>query len=97
MMDDERGWQPWRVVSYLVGGAVSLPVVAGFVVLGAGVVMARSVRDIMREAWTRLPMHARPEAVEPVVVHTTPAPVVPILRRAEPSQERRRESRSDAA
>ena len=97
MTDDESGWRPWRVVSYLVGGAVSLPVVAGFVVLGAGVVMARSVRDIMREAWTRLPMRARSDAVEPVVARATPAAVVPITRRDERSTERRRESRSDAA
>jgi hypothetical protein len=96
-MDDENGWRPWRVVSYLVGGAVSLPVVAGFVMLGAGVVVARSMRDIVREAWTRLPMRARPEPVEPVVSHALPAPVVPIARRDERPRERRRESRSDAA
>ena len=96
-MDDENGWRPWRVVSYLVGGAVSLPVVAGFVVLGAGVVMARSMRDIVREAWMRLPTRARPEVTPSVVSQTSPAPVVPIARRDERPRERRAESRSDAA
>ena len=96
-MDDESGWRAWRVVSYLVGGAVSFPVVAGFVMLGAGVVVARSMRDMMREAWARLPMRVRPEPVERLVTHAILAPVVPFARRDERPAERRSESRSDAA
>jgi hypothetical protein len=46
---------PWRAVSWIAGGAVSLPVVVGFVLLGATVIMARSVRDLGREAWAWLP------------------------------------------
>jgi hypothetical protein len=95
-MDEEQGWRPWRVVSYLVGGAVSLPVVAGFVVLGAGVVVARSMRDIVREAWTRLPLRARPELLD-TVAQPTSAPVVPFAPREERRQAHRPESRSDAA
>ena len=95
-MDEENGWRPWRVVSYLVGGAVSLPVVAGFVVLGAGVVVARSMRDIVREAWTRLPLRTRSEPAD-AAAQSTPAPVVPFAPHDERRQERRPESRSDAA
>jgi hypothetical protein len=36
-------------------GAVSVPVVVGFVALGAVVIVARSVRDLAREAWARAP------------------------------------------
>jgi hypothetical protein len=34
---------------------VSVPVVFGFVALGAVVIVARSLRDIAREAWARAP------------------------------------------
>jgi hypothetical protein len=34
---------------------VSIPVVAGFVVLGAVVVVVRSARELAREAWSYLP------------------------------------------
>jgi len=36
-------------------GAVSVPVVLGFVALGAGVIVVRSLRDVAREAWAHVP------------------------------------------
>ena len=51
----EGGWSPGRVLEWLVVGAVSVPVVAGFVVLGAAVVAGRSARDLVRVAWGWLP------------------------------------------
>jgi hypothetical protein len=39
-----------------VGGAMSIPVVAGFVVLGAVVIVARSARELARETWSHLPL-----------------------------------------
>jgi hypothetical protein len=47
--DGAEGAQPWRVLSLIAGGAVSVPVVAGFVALGAAVVALRSARDAARE------------------------------------------------
>jgi len=69
----------------------------GFVVLGAGVVVARSMRDIVRDAWIRLPTRSRTEPVESVASAAPPASVVPIAGRDERPRERRAESRSDAA
>jgi len=53
-MDGEDGWRTWRVIPRLAGGVLAVPVVVGFVALGAAVVVARSVRDVGREAWARL-------------------------------------------
>jgi len=36
-------------------GAVSIPVVVGYVVLGAVVIVVRSARDLARETWSHLP------------------------------------------
>jgi hypothetical protein len=36
-------------------GAISVPVVLGFVALGAGVIVVRSLRDVVRETWARVP------------------------------------------
>jgi hypothetical protein len=36
-------------------GAISVPVVVGFVALGAAVVVIRSLRDVARETWARVP------------------------------------------
>lgn len=47
--DGGESAQPWRVLSLIAGGAVSVPVVAGFVALGAAVVALRSARDAARE------------------------------------------------
>ncbi len=55
MRDGGDGWRPWRIVPLVAGGAVSVPVVVGFVALGAVVIVARSLRGMAREAWARLP------------------------------------------
>ncbi len=47
--DGGDGPQPWRVLSLIAGGVVSVPVVVGFVALGAAVVALRSARDAARE------------------------------------------------
>jgi hypothetical protein len=39
----------------LAGAVVSLPLVVGFVALGATVIVARTLRDAARETWGRLP------------------------------------------
>ena len=49
------GWGSWRVLPRIVGGAVALPVVVGFVALGAAVLVIRSVREVMRETWALVP------------------------------------------
>jgi hypothetical protein len=49
---EDRG--PWGMVPRLAGGAVTVPVVAAFVTLGAAVIVVRSVRDVARHGWTRL-------------------------------------------
>jgi len=52
----ERGaWGSWDVIPRVVAGAVSLPVVVGFVALGAAVIVVRSVRDVARDTWARVP------------------------------------------
>ena len=53
--DGGDGWLPWQAAPRIVAGAITVPVVVGFVVLGAAVVVARSVRDVAREAWARVP------------------------------------------
>jgi hypothetical protein len=55
MNRNDDGWRPWRILPLVAGGVVSVPVVVGFVTLGAVVVVARSVRDLAREAWGLLP------------------------------------------
>jgi len=52
----EDGWRPWQVIPWLAGGALSVPVVVGFVMLGAAVLVGRSVREVAREAWTWRPL-----------------------------------------
>lgn len=56
-MEDERerGWDATRILEWVIVGAVSVPVVAGFVTLGAAVVVARSVRELARTVWTWMP------------------------------------------
>jgi len=65
MSDGENGWRPWEAVPRLVGGMIALPVVAGFVALGATVLVIRSVRERARSTWSRVPGR-RPT---PEVVH----------------------------
>jgi len=49
------GWGSWRVLPRIVGGAVAVPVVVGFIALGAAVLVIRSVREVMRETWSLMP------------------------------------------
>ena len=53
--DGGEGWRPWRAVPRIVAGAISVPVVVAFVALGAVVVVVRSLRDIARDTWARVP------------------------------------------
>jgi len=53
--DGGEGWRPWRVVPRIAAGAISVPVVVGFVALGAVVVVVRSLRDVARDTWARVP------------------------------------------
>ena len=49
-----------RLVSRLAGVAISVPVVAGFVLLGAAVLVGRSLLDVGRKL-----LEARPRSQEP--------------------------------
>ncbi len=53
--DGGEGWRPWQVVPRIAAGAISVPVIVGFVTLGAVVVLVRSLRDVARETWARVP------------------------------------------
>ena len=50
-----NGWGPLGMLPRVAGSAMSIPVVAGYVVLGAVVIVARSAREIARETWSHLP------------------------------------------
>ena len=50
-----NGWGPLGVLPRVASGAMSIPVVASFVVLGAVVIVARSARELARETWSHLP------------------------------------------
>ena len=52
----DEGWRSWRVIPRVVAGAVSVPVVVGFVTLGAAVLLGRSLREVAREAWALVPL-----------------------------------------
>jgi len=53
--DGGEGWRPWRAVPRIVAGAIAIPVVVGFVALGAVVVVVRSLRHVARDTWARVP------------------------------------------
>jgi hypothetical protein len=53
--DGGEGWRPWQVVPRIAAGAISVPVVVGFVTLGAVVVLVRSLRDVARDTWALVP------------------------------------------
>ena len=44
-----------RLISRLVGAVVAVPVITGYVTLGAAVTIGRSLLDTARETWKRLP------------------------------------------
>ncbi len=50
------GWRPWELLPRVAGGAASVPVVLGFVALGAAVLLVRSVREVAREVWGWVPV-----------------------------------------
>jgi hypothetical protein len=58
--EDGWAWGVWRVLPRVAAGAASLPVVAGFVALGGAVLVVRSVREVARETWARLPLRRVP-------------------------------------
>ena len=53
--DVGEGWRPWQAVPRIAAGAISVPVVVGFVALGAAVIVIRSLRDVARGTWARVP------------------------------------------
>jgi hypothetical protein len=54
--DGGDGWRPLRAVPRVaMAGAISVPVVLGFIALGAGVIVVRSLRDVARETWAWMP------------------------------------------
>ncbi len=60
MTVSDVGREGVRLVSQLTGVAISVPVVAGFVLLGAAVLVGRSLLDVGRRL-----LEARPRAREP--------------------------------
>ena len=50
---DVGGLRAWGMSA--VAGAISVPVVVGFMALGAAVVLVLSMREFARETWARLP------------------------------------------
>ena len=55
------GREAVRLVSQLTGVAISVPVVAGFVLLGAAVLVGGSLLDVGRK-----PLETKPRAQEPL-------------------------------
>jgi hypothetical protein len=49
----------WATLPRLASGLLGVPVVVGFVALGAAVLVGRSLRDVVREAWNHLPSRPR--------------------------------------
>jgi hypothetical protein len=54
-MNEQRGEEEggWGMIPRLAGGAVSVPLVMGFVALGAVVLVGRSLRDVVRVSLSR--------------------------------------------
>jgi len=57
---DDVGREGVRLVSRLTGVAISVPVITGFVLLGAAVLVGRSLLNVGRKV-----LEARPRAQEP--------------------------------
>jgi hypothetical protein len=72
--EDESGASAWEAVPRLAGGALSVPVVLGFVALGTAVVVGRSVRDGVRQLWVWGVSWRAPRREEPVPAPETAAP-----------------------
>jgi hypothetical protein len=57
----DQGSSGWGMILRLAGGAASLPLIVGFVALGAVVVVGRSLRDVARVAfWRRFNSNGHP-------------------------------------
>ena len=57
----DEGSSGWGMIPRLAGGAASLPLVVGFVALGAVVLVGRSLRDVVRVAlWRRFTPDGHP-------------------------------------
>ena len=52
-----NGRDPWHSLPRLAAGAISVPVTAGFVALGAAAVLGSSLRDAVRHTRGWLPRH----------------------------------------
>lgn len=48
---DEDGWDARAAVARVASGVVAVPMVVGFVVLGAAVVLGRTLRDVALGPW----------------------------------------------
>jgi hypothetical protein len=66
MVDEEEREGAWQAVPRIAGGALSIPVVLGFVALGTAVVVGRSLRDGVRQVWTWSTAWRTPRREEPV-------------------------------
>jgi len=69
-MEEEERAGAWEAVPRIATGALSVPVVLGFVALGTVVVVGRSLRDGVRQLWSwgtawRAPRHDEPAAAAP--------------------------------
>jgi hypothetical protein len=52
----ELGRRALSGVPRFASGVIVVPVVVGYVALGAGVLVARSLRSVARETWNHLPV-----------------------------------------
>ena len=76
MTVNDVGREGVRLVSRLAGVAISVPVVAGFVLLGAAVLVGRSLLDVGRKL-----LEARSGAQEPRKARREAGAAPPIARR----------------
>jgi len=76
-MEEEERAGAWEAVPRIATGALSVPVVLGFVALGTVVVVGRSLRDGVRQLWSwgtawRAPRPEETAAVTPEPAQDTP-------------------------
>ena len=55
MTVEDVGREGLRLASQLADAAVAVPVAAGYVALGAAVLVGESLLDVARQTWDRLP------------------------------------------
>ena len=61
------------MLEWVIVGAVSFPLVAGFVALGTAVVAGRSLRDLARAVWAWVPGREVAPAAAPLPVRRSDA------------------------